>query len=983
MRPPTQILDAFSKLAELNQNDRKDALKAISEQKEALSDSEVNKYCVERLITGLASTRAAARVGFSTGLLMLLTSEAGESWTYSKLVEIANKKMDLSDKTIASSHAVGHYLFLAAIVHSSKYKDDEITKIVEHAKRIWEISPSLTFSLYKLLADFSLLLKDKDFVKFASSSIEPLLESTNTVYTPENITLSLLLRKKYSAFVSKNVKFVKKDGSVDFPTDSYSKLLFAIKKCDPSNTNLFIDLLLETANFETLYTSVIEPWALASNETKVLDRIFGVVRQYFDKHNGNVKMIVVVFTKEVLNRMEMAIRGKGQFRLLRNSVQTFANYIKGKLENLKGQEAYDLLKELEKRGSVDKACGVALTTLLLGKLQKKQVVTWINENISNQDELRKIVSAFSLWDEPSRVAILNSLLSQTATDTTQRVVTSIIDSLFYVKTRAGDFASIQLSEHNEKILRQLVVTVGGEEIVKKSEKIFAKAKLREKSLFILWLVIRLWAAVSPNKEDASSYESDLEELIEIAKNEKDENNSQVFVDLLIGILSREKKFHRTPVAFAFAHSLNTLKSKDLIHIVETAMMSENELIDNEEDEEIDEEGMPFENEDNENEEDEDDDDEEEEEDDEENDETIDEELLAKLNSALGDAAAKEDGSDQEMDDLDDEEMQKMDERLAAAFKMMAPKKLTRKQSTKNVEALKMKIADILLIAISSQSVTHKNKLNLIIPLLKWAKTDLKQHDRVAQKAIELINIILNIKMNDINEKDLITLLKDIIEESQNVTNPSIVEVFSSIISFVLETSASESHISSGIKSEFLALFQNFFKSVEGKIPADFVIKPITKLPKLFVDELNMLINAGFDEQNRIFKRTEVLNATSVICTKEVLADAKIEKTVVKNLVQKASIYLKNVLEGDSSEIKPRFFATVLRVVLNLSASIEENEKLVKIMRDSLESIIVEISSGENLAKLKKMNSACQQIVGKSFPSVVKSIKKHLEISTEN
>lgn len=52
---------------------------------------------------------------------------------------------------------------------------------------------------------------------------------------------------------------------------------------------------------------------------------------------------------------------------------------------------------------------------------------------------------------------------------------------------------------------------------------------------------------------------------------------------------------------------------------------------------------------------------------------VDQELLDKLTAALGDAAAGDTSSDVEMDDLDDKEMEKMDERLAAAFKAMAPK----------------------------------------------------------------------------------------------------------------------------------------------------------------------------------------------------------------------------------------------------------------------------------------------------------------------
>ena len=127
----------------------------------------------------------------------------------------------------------------------------------------------------------------------------------------------------------------------------------------------------------------------------------------------------------------------------------------------------------------------------------------------------------------------------------------------------------------------------------------------------------------------------------IAKNESDGNNSLVFVDLLLSILSREQKFHRTPTSFAFVHAIPTLESKDLSHIVEvstlyrfvlrtllvfqTAMMSEAELAGNGDEDMEDEEGMPFDesdipnrNENDEEDSDSDSDEEEEEDDDEEN-----------------------------------------------------------------------------------------------------------------------------------------------------------------------------------------------------------------------------------------------------------------------------------------------------------------------------------------------------------------------------
>lgn len=666
-------------------------------------------------------------------------------------------------------------------------------------------------------------------------------------------------------------------------------------------------------------------------------------------------------------------------------VDDFAAFIQSKLSELRDEEAYTALKELEKCGNVDKACGTGLTTALLSNLGKKQISVWIKENLSNQDEVRKIVSAFSNWDEKSRITVLSALLSQKATETSQSVVTSIIDSLFYVKTRAGEFASIQISEKNEEVLRQLVVAVQGEEEVKKAEKSIGKSKLRKKSLQILWYVTRLWSRIAASSVDSAAYDSDSSEILAIAKNEADGNNSLVFVDLLLSILSREQKFHRTPTAFAFVHAIPTLESKDLCHIVETAMMSEAELAGNDDEDMEDEEGMPFDESEipsgNGDDEASDSDDDDEEEDDDEGNEAVDQELLDKLNAALGDAAPRDSSSDVEMDDLDDEAMQKMDERLAAAFKAIAPKAgKDKKRSAKSVEALKMKIADLLLIAISSKELAEQSKIKLVVPLLKWAKVDAKTHDKVAQKVLELVNIVVKMKFTDVSEKDALQLLKQVLDEAQTTTNILIIDTVARCVTFVLKISSRDGKsMSAGVKTEFQSLFENYLKNVEGKVPSNFVIQPIADLPLLFVDQLGMLIDAGFDEENRIFKRTEILGAIAMIFTKQVLQETNIKGAIIKKIGKLAAAYFQKVVDSDKSELKPRLFGTVLQLILKVTVCIQNDEKHVDALRESLEYVIQKMFEGEVFIQLKKINPTCHHIIGKSIAGAFTSIKKSLDI----
>ncbi|VDM83494.1 unnamed protein product [Strongylus vulgaris] len=88
----------------------------------------------------------------------------------------------------------------------------------------------------------------------------------------------------------------------------------------------------------------------------------------------------------------------------------------------------------------------------------------------------------------------------------------------------------------------------------------------------------------------------------------------------------------------------------------------------------------------------------------------------------------------------------MDERLAAAFKAMAPKK-ENKIAAHMASVFRLKLADLLLFTVSSQNTPLPSKVYMMIPLLKLAKQQLK-HDvegHNSRKTIGLLNIIAKLK----------------------------------------------------------------------------------------------------------------------------------------------------------------------------------------------------------------------------------------------
>ena len=68
-------------------------------------------------------------------------------------------------QTVASGHAIGHYLILVAYCQSRKLKETEVTSVIEHSKKIRDVAPSLAFSQISLICSLSEKVKDNIFQK--------------------------------------------------------------------------------------------------------------------------------------------------------------------------------------------------------------------------------------------------------------------------------------------------------------------------------------------------------------------------------------------------------------------------------------------------------------------------------------------------------------------------------------------------------------------------------------------------------------------------------------------------------------------------------------------------------------------------------------------------------------------------------------------------------------------------------------------------
>ncbi|VDN86846.1 unnamed protein product [Brugia pahangi] len=111
-----ELLDKFYDLADFDQDNRHNAVIAI------LDEFEQNgSYLMERLISGLASSRAAARLGYTNALTIILSS-FGKDWPVEMLFELADQKLPLN-KAESPGSVLGQHLLHLAMVNSDAYDE--------------------------------------------------------------------------------------------------------------------------------------------------------------------------------------------------------------------------------------------------------------------------------------------------------------------------------------------------------------------------------------------------------------------------------------------------------------------------------------------------------------------------------------------------------------------------------------------------------------------------------------------------------------------------------------------------------------------------------------------------------------------------------------------------------------------------------------------------------------------------------------------
>uniref|UniRef100_A0A1I7VUK5 DNA polymerase V n=1 Tax=Loa loa TaxID=7209 RepID=A0A1I7VUK5_LOALO len=984
-----ELLDKFYDLADFDQHRRHNAVIAI------LDEFEQNgSYLMERLVAGLASSRAAARLGYTNALTIILSS-FGKDYPIEVLFKLADQKLPLN-KAENPGSLLGQHLFHLAMVNSDAY-NDALLEVGRREMSLVEKQSGLAYSATNLLAQCANKLREKRFAKdfwpLVKKNVTKPLDSLDS----EWFYFALHVMEKHSDALKTEVSFLSASGELNISDKDCDAVINILKKASGSGENELISKLLLLAraskNFETVYCKIVEKWLYHGDLHRVISRALPFINTMLQQIDFETDELMAIFSSEFV-RLIRSIRRSNEFRFLFSTIEAILLVLKESLATKEwtSTNISKLLNNFDRvgNGNFDEFIGgnVKITEKILLQLRDDphDIV-----NVALKEggwRLRRIANVFIHWPTNVQENVLKLLFKHGKwTEETRNAFCSSLASLFIVSVRAGRNVTAIYREEHKKLLQKLI----------KKQDTRVKLPVVNGTLSVFMNMLTLWIAAASDSNERHSYLKDLAETAEISeKMTGNDDNSSIAIlnDLLLSLLSRPHRYHRPVVHYVFASFVPRMKLENLLQILETINLSNEELMlekdasesDDENDYE-DSEQTSEENEMNNNgdimDRDEETDDSEFEEEDEEESE-VDEEFVNNLKTALGSVAACSD-NDSDRNSLSstvsDETMFRLDESLAAVFrKKMKNSRTLSAFLVEQSQQFRAKCFDLLLIAVSHQDGAY-NTVDLILPLIECAQQALRKKDGelTFKKATNLLEIILKHKKNELNEKNAIKLLDELVLKTSQTVNPVMRNILGSVASCY---DTKENTVMKNMYTKVMELLEKYMNDNKNQILSEIVTAPFIKYPHALLSELPRIIDFAFDENIRTFQRVEALSCTVAFLRKDLVKNEepdrqKIWKKVTKCLSVFANRFFSNLNLDDS---KPRFFAYLVRVLISFTSITEESNK--NRLQESLTEVLKKLCNNTELWKsgdrLRRFNGASQSICGRKALASLKHLLSILE-----
>ncbi|VDO58627.1 unnamed protein product, partial [Onchocerca flexuosa] len=195
------LLDRFYDLADFDQNRRHSAIIAILDE-----------------VTGLASSRAAARLGYTNALIIILSS-FGKDWPIEMLFKIADEKLPLN-KTENPGSILGQHLFHLAI---------SLCEVGKREMNLAEKQNALAYSATNLLAHCANKLGEKKFIKEFWPLVKKDVTQPLDSLAPEWFYFALLVMEKHYNTLKAEVSFLSANGELYISDKDYDNVINILK----------------------------------------------------------------------------------------------------------------------------------------------------------------------------------------------------------------------------------------------------------------------------------------------------------------------------------------------------------------------------------------------------------------------------------------------------------------------------------------------------------------------------------------------------------------------------------------------------------------------------------------------------------------------------------------------------------------------------------------------------------------------------------
>lgn len=467
------------------------------------------------------------------------------------------------------------------------------------------------------------------------------------------------------------------------------------------------------------------------------------------------------------------------------------------------------------------------------------------------------------------------------------------------------------------------------------------------------------------------------------KNRNEKNNypnephwTEVTVDLILSLLSRENKFWRHVISCIFSQVVKYATPMALRQIIDALDPKSEKTVLEELESEGDSEGEGEEESNSESISTSTDTDESEEIEDNEQEDKENDQLRMAVRQALGYSAGFTDEESVDMDQMDEEEEKKLNENLAEAFRLFKTGSRGRKKKqTKEEEAVmhfRLRVLDLVEIYINNNP-SMEGCLNLILPLLSILELSIKNHHQnpLRNRVDTILKNISSVKNFSNSENVDLSTIKNLFEaviDKKEISSLVFVEMSPRISDCAVFLIRCTQNLSNNefipLVDEYKSLLKAYFESRDAKLPISMFQAIIRMTWKGNFELVNILFEFLSFPSIRIFKKLKVIELLQIFYKNDKLHSSceescKIELTDVEiNFINVFHNFLTAYQKNETKTTEKMYLAFFSQIIIliNIIQNSAKRHRSEMKKYPSWEKLVFALSQIEIVNKNKKARS---------------------------